>query len=91
MARLVKLEHTGPHKLEPANFPRDAEGNLKPIFICQCGLSARFPLCDGTHKVCREETAGMVYTYDPLTRSVVKTEPDTTTPPPAAPPPTSSI
>lgn len=86
MARLVKLEHTGPLKLEPANFPRDAEGNLKPIFICQCGLSARFPLCDGGHKSCRDEVPGMVYTYDPLTRAVLQAAPDGTADAPTPPP-----
>ena len=41
MARLVRLTGTGPQKIEPTD---------KPVFVCTCGLSKKFPLCDGTHK-----------------------------------------
>jgi CDGSH-type Zn-finger protein len=75
MARIVELSETGPFKLDPANFPRDAEGNLKPISICQCGISSKMPLCDGSHKVCREEEPGMVYAYDAVTKAVLRKEP----------------
>ncbi|MBM4106683.1 MAG: CDGSH iron-sulfur domain-containing protein [Phycisphaerae bacterium] len=67
MARLVRTEATGPIKIDPQE---------KPIFICACGLSAKFPFCDGTHKVCREEQAGTLYRYDPATKTVTSTSPD---------------
>jgi len=70
MARLVRFEQTGPIKIDPATWPRDEMGNLKTIFVCACGLSNKFPLCDGTHKSCREEP-GKLYTYDPVTKAVL--------------------
>lgn len=70
MARIVRHEATGPIKLEPANFPRDAVGNLKPIFICACGLTSKPPFCDGTHKTtCMDEVQGVDYEYDPITKA----------------------
>ncbi|MGA1046192.1 MAG: CDGSH iron-sulfur domain-containing protein [Phycisphaerales bacterium] len=67
MARLIRTEATGPIRIDPQD---------KPVFICACGLSANFPFCDGTHKVCKSEEAGTLYRYDPETKQVVKTEPD---------------
>jgi CDGSH-type Zn-finger protein len=55
MARLVKLSATGPVKVEPSD---------KPIFVCACGLSRKFPFCDGTHKTCRDEAEGKTFVYD---------------------------
>ncbi len=72
MPRLVRLDATGPVKIDPANFPRDEQGNLKPIWICACGLSATMPFCDKSHKVCKDEAAGVVYQYDPTTK--IRTE-----------------
>lgn len=68
MPRLVRIDATGPVKIEPAEFPRDEQGNLKPIWICACGLSVTMPFCDKSHKVCKDETAGIVYRYDPITK-----------------------
>lgn len=77
MARLVRLEATGPIKIDPAQFPRDEQGNLKPMFICACGLSTKLPFCDGTHKsTCKAEEAGHVYRYDPETRAVIEKRPE---------------
>jgi CDGSH iron-sulfur domain-containing protein 1 len=54
MARLVKLDATGPVKVEPSD---------KPVFVCACGLSKMFPLCDGSHKPTRAEEVGCLYRY----------------------------
>ena len=67
MARIVRHEATDPIKIDPASWPRDAEGNLKKIFICACGISKTFPFCDGTHKTCIAEDKGKTYQYDPAT------------------------
>ena len=83
MARLVLHNATSPVKIDPAAapdtpgaWPRDPQGNLKPVFVCACGLSSQFPFCDGTHKGCREEQAGHVYTYDPVTKRVIDHRPE---------------
>lgn len=54
MPRLVRYEGTGPIKIEPQD---------KPVWICGCGLTRKFPFCDGTHKICREEASGKTYVY----------------------------
>lgn len=72
MPRLVRHEHSGPIKIDPAAppgdpsaWPRDQDGNPKKIFICACGLSSRFPFCDGTHKCCADEDPARTYSYAP--------------------------
>jgi CDGSH-type Zn-finger protein len=55
MARLVKHTATGPVKVDPSD---------KPVFVCACGLSKRFPFCDGTHKACKDEPEGQTFQYD---------------------------
>lgn len=68
MARQVRLEATGPVKIEV----RD-----KPVSICACGLSKIFPICDGAHKTTsRLEEPGKLYHYDPVTLAVLKVEDD---------------
>lgn len=66
MARLVRLEATGPVKVDPAELPAG-----KSIFVCACGLSKKFPFCDGSHKPTREEEPGCVYRYCPETNAVL--------------------
>lgn len=76
MPRIIRLDATGPIKIEPQDFPRDPEGNLKPIFICACGLSNRPPFCDGSHKACKvTEEPGFIYTYDPQTKQIIDRQP----------------
>jgi CDGSH-type Zn-finger protein len=73
MARLIRNTHTGPHKIEPKDFPKDG----KSLFICMCGLSSRLPICDGTHKTCvPQEKPGVLYEYDPGTKQVIREMPD---------------
>ncbi len=55
MARLVRMTGTHPLKIEPQE---------KPIFVCTCGLSQKFPLCDGSHKKCHDESEGSTFVYD---------------------------
>jgi len=40
------------------------EPQEKPTFVCTCGLSKKFPLCDGSHKKCHDETEGATFIYD---------------------------
>jgi CDGSH-type Zn-finger protein len=76
MARLIRIDATGPIKIEPDQFPRDAAGELRPIFICACGLTKTAPICDGAHKACRTgEDPNFIYTYDPVTKQVVDKQP----------------
>lgn len=82
MPRIVRFTQTASIKIDPNAppgapnaWPRDEQGNLKVISICACGISARFPFCDGAHKLCREEEAGHVYEYDIATRTVVAKTP----------------
>jgi CDGSH-type Zn-finger protein len=72
MARLVRLERTGPYKIEPKDFPKDG----KSIWICGCGLSSTMPYCDKSHNACKGEQPGMVYRYDPVTKQVVEEKAD---------------
>ena len=73
MPRIIRIDATGPYKIEPKDFPTDG----KSIFICACGLSNRLPYCDGTHKTCRSaEQPGKLYTYDMATKQVIKEEID---------------
>ena len=76
MPRLVRFTHTGPIKIEPSD---------KPIWVCACGLSRTFPICDGTHKGCRqtETDPAAMYVYDADRRTIIETRPDE---PPTLPP-----
>lgn len=77
MARLIRHEATGPIKIEPANFPRDEQGNLKPIWICACGLSQTMPYCDKSHKACGvNEQAGKLYVYSRDRKGIVEERED---------------
>ncbi len=62
MPRIVRHDALGPLKIDPATIPPG-----KMIFVCACGLSKSFPLCDGTHKGCVSESPDRVYAYDPAT------------------------
>lgn len=70
MPRLVRLSATGPIKIE-ANQP-------KPVWVCACGLSQTFPICDGSHKKCptTETDPAAVYVYDEARQSIVESRPE---------------
>lgn len=67
MARLVRHDLDGPIKIEP---------QAKAVWICGCGLTRTFPICDKSHKACAGEEKGYVYVYDPATGAVVERRPD---------------
>ena len=68
MARIVRHVATGPIKIEP---PTNLE-SAKPLWICACGISKTFPLCDKSHQKCRAEEPGTTYVYDPVTGDVIE-------------------
>ncbi|MSS69873.1 MAG: CDGSH iron-sulfur domain-containing protein [Candidatus Latescibacteria bacterium] len=55
MARMIKHTEQGPYLIKEGKFP---------LAICGCGLSAKKPFCDGTHRKTRDEAEGKVYHYD---------------------------
>jgi CDGSH-type Zn-finger protein len=91
MARLVRLEGIAPHKIDPATLPLGPDGKPKKIAVCTCGLSSKFPICDGTHKQLNEQP-GELYCYDPAIKALAEGGApglimrDRPTPPPAKPP-----
>jgi CDGSH-type Zn-finger protein len=64
MARIVRITRDGPYKIEPAD--------LSPIWICGCGLSQTMPLCDKSHKKCRDELPDSLYIYEGDSRREVR-------------------
>jgi CDGSH-type Zn-finger protein len=59
MGRLVEHDATGPRKLDES----DIDPEKGDIAVCQCGLSAEFPFCDGTHNRVSTEEEDLCYRY----------------------------
>lgn len=59
MSRLVEHDATGPKFVDES----DIDTEKGDIAICQCGLSAEYPFCDGTHRETESEDADTVYRY----------------------------
>jgi len=76
MPRLVRMHLNGPIKIEPSD---------KPVWVCGCGLSRTFPICDKAHKACREREPdpSMLYVYDSDRREIVEVRSDVPPPEPA--------
>jgi CDGSH-type Zn-finger protein len=71
MPRLVRLEGTGPHKIEAKDIP---EG--KALWVCQCGLSKTLPFCDGAHKHARtQEPPNTLCVYDDSRTNIIDQRP----------------
>jgi CDGSH-type Zn-finger protein len=60
MTREVTHDATKPLKMDA----EDVEARGGDIAICQCGLSAEFPFCDGSHRATADEEEGVVYKYE---------------------------
>lgn len=60
MARLVRHEARGPRRLDES----DIDPEKGDIAICQCGLSADYPFCDGSHRATESEADGVLYRYE---------------------------
>ena len=74
MAREIIHDAEGPLLIDEG----DLEEQGGTVAICECGLSANKPYCDGSHAVTAEEKDGKVYKYenddDEGERTVVREE-----------------
>lgn len=65
MTRIVEHSATGPIAVAKDSVPG------AHIHVCQCGLSRTPPLCDGSHRVTRNETPGRLVRYSGTGRDLV--------------------
>lgn len=57
MTRIVLIKDKKPLILRKEDVPDDG------VWVCRCGLSADWPLCDSSHAEARKETEDKVYRY----------------------------
>jgi CDGSH-type Zn-finger protein len=60
VTREITHDEDGPYIMDEEEFAEQGD----PAAICQCGLSANKPYCDGSHTVASEEEDGVVYRYE---------------------------
>lgn len=56
----VTHEEEGPYIVDQEEFEEQG-GN---VAVCECGLSANKPFCEGSHQTCADEQDGDVYKYE---------------------------
>lgn len=59
MSRVVERDENGPLKLDES----DIDHEKGDVAVCQCGLSAAYPFCDGTHRRTTGEDDDATYRY----------------------------
>ena len=57
MTRIIESSHTGPMAISKDSVPG------ANIHVCRCGLSQKPPLCDGTHRITRNEPSEGLVRY----------------------------
>jgi CDGSH-type Zn-finger protein len=67
MTRIVIHHEQAPQPIPKQDVPGDS------IWACRCGLSSRAPLCDGSHKITRDEQPGLLYQYERRDGQLVRT------------------
>lgn len=60
MSREIRHDEDGPLLIDED----DVEEQGGTVAVCQCGLTANKPYCDGSHAATAEEDADKVYTYE---------------------------
>lgn len=76
MTRIIESSQTG-----PVAIPKDSVPGAH-IHVCRCGLSQKPPLCDGTHRITRNEPAGRLVRYERIGDELVAQAVDVTPVPP---------